>query len=245
MRSSATLMGFEPALGCQGPLGPRSAAFDVLRCGLNATARAELDSLFRETYAVEPGQAVYRCGKSANTYYLLLSGTTKIITEHEDGHQQVTAYHLAGDIIGGEGLALHAHLDSAIALEPCTVAKVALRWLETLALRHPQLQHNLLRMMAVELCRTRELLLLGNLRAEQRVAYFLLDIAERRRQRGISPADFILTLGGAEVGNLLGLTHETVSRLLRRFHRLGLLFKYGRRIILLQEPALQAVAQGS
>jgi CRP/FNR family transcriptional regulator len=68
------------------------------------------------------------------------------------------------------------------------------------------------------------------MRAEQRLAWFLLDLASRYRERGYSPCEFTLRVTREDIGSCLGLTQETISRLFRRFHRDGLVQVQGRAV---------------
>ena len=77
------------------------------------------------------------------------------------------------------------------------------------------------RMLSDEIGRERRvMLMLGTLRADQRLAVFLIDLA-RRYQRAASSSEYVLRMTRDEIGSFLGLKLETVSRLLSRFHREG------------------------
>ena len=80
--------------------------------------------------------------------------------------------------------------------------------------------------------------MLGTMRAGQRLAFFLLDLSQRYQARGYSSCEFVLRMTRREIGNYLGLTLETVSRLLSRFQREGLLQVEGRTVKLLDRVAV-------
>ena len=80
---------------------------------------------------------------------------------------------------------------------------------------------------------------LGAMRSEQRVATFLLDMSDRYTNLGYSPNEFILRMSREEIGNYLGLTLETVSRLFSRFQREGLIRIQQREIKLINKPGIQ------
>jgi CRP/FNR family transcriptional regulator len=112
--------------------------------------------------------------------------------------------------------------------------------LDILALRVPALHHNLQRFLSRENERDhRVMLLLGSMRAEERVAAFLLDLAERCRRRGYSSTQFALRMRREEIGSYLGLKLETVSRLLSRLHQEGVIRIRGRDVTLLDATALR------
>jgi CRP/FNR family transcriptional regulator len=86
------------------------------------------------------------------------------------------------------------------------------------------------------------MLLLGSMRAEQRLAVFLLNLSQRYDQRGYSPTEIVLRMTREEIGSYLGLKLETVSRLLSRFREEGLLQVDGRVLKLLDLSALKQLA---
>ena len=85
------------------------------------------------------------------------------------------------------------------------------------------------------------MLLLGSMRAEERLVVFLLNLSGRYRARGYSGSEFVLRMTREEIASLLGLKLETVSRVFSRLHGEGLIQVQGRSIKLLDLPALQAM----
>ena len=106
----------------------------------------------------------------------------------------------------------------------------------------PALQQNLHQIMSKEIVRDQGMMmLLGSMSAEQRVAVFLLNLADRHR-RGYSSTEFVLRLTREELGSYLGLKLETVSRQFSRFQEGGLVQLQGRTVKLLDPIALQRLA---
>ena len=129
-----------------------------------------------------------------------------------------------------------------MALEDTEVCAVAFDRLEELARRLPPLQHNLHRLLSREISRDENLLLvLGSMRAEERVAAFLLNLAQRYQQRGYSSTQFVLRMTRSEIGSYLGLKLETVSRLFSRFQAKGLIKIEKRAVELRDLRALRAM----
>jgi CRP/FNR family transcriptional regulator len=89
------------------------------------------------------------------------------------------------------------------------------------------------------------MLLLGNMQATQRFAAFLVNLSSRYEARGYSPYTFQLRMSREEIGNYLGLTIESISRLLSRFKKEGLLRVSNRELELLNPPTLKAIAAGT
>lgn len=114
---------------------------------------------------------------------------------------------------------------------------------DRLAMQLPMLQTQLRRLMSKEINRSHSIMMtLGALRSEQRLAAFLINMSDRLTALGYSPYEFILRMSREEIGNFLGLTLETVSRLFSRFAREGLLEIQQRDVKLLNLPALHALA---
>ena len=110
--------------------------------------------------------------------------------------------------------------------------------LEALARDSERMQQTMHRLLAGEIARERTIMLmLGTMRAEQRVAAFLLDLARRYRERGYSSTEFVLRMTREEIGSYLGLKLETVSRLFSHLHREGLVQVQGRVVKLLDLSA--------
>lgn len=148
-----------------------------------------------------------------------------------------------GDVIGLDGIADERHACHAVALEDTEVCLLPLDQLETLAHHFRSMQHNLLQFLSREIGRDQNImLLLGSLRAEERMAVFLLNLSERYRRHGYSPVEFLLRMTREEIGSYLGLKLETVSRLLSRFQAEGLLKVQGRSVKLLDMQALHQLA---
>jgi len=82
------------------------------------------------------------------------------------------------------------------------------------------------------------MLLLGSMRAEERLAAFLLNLSHRYRRRGYSAYEYQLRMTRKEIGSYLGLTLETVSRLFSRFQKMGFIRIHGRTVKLLDHDAL-------
>ena len=140
----------------------------------------------------------------------------------EDGREQVSGYHMLGDIVGLDGIGTDRHGCQAVALEDTDVCVLPFERIEDLARSLPPLQHNLHRLLSKEITRDQNImLLLGSMRAEERLAVFLLTLADRYKRRGYSSTEFVLRMTREEIGSYLGLKLETVSRLFSRFQEEG------------------------
>jgi CRP/FNR family transcriptional regulator len=115
--------------------------------------------------------------------------------------------------------------------------------IEQLARDDAAFQHRLHRCLAREHTRQRSLMvLLGTLRADQRLASFLLDLSQRYRDRGHSPSELVLRMTRAEIGSYLGAKLETVSRVLSRMQQQRIVRIDGRVVRVLDRGALERLA---
>ncbi|WER44706.1 helix-turn-helix domain-containing protein [Cupriavidus sp. WKF15] len=198
-----------------------------------------LDSVVRNWRTIKQGQALYRAGDPFQSIYALRSGSLKTVLSHASGREYVSGFFLPGETVGLDGIATEFHTCDAIALEDSAVCVIPFHLLETLCREVKSLQQQVHRMLSAEIVReTGQMMLLGNLSAEQRVAAFLLNISDRLRHRGYSATCFTLRMTREDIGSFLGMTLETASRTLSRFQQDGLIRVQGKQIELLDLDAL-------
>jgi CRP/FNR family transcriptional regulator, anaerobic regulatory protein len=238
-----------PAVHARPELVPLSA--DKIHCAhcavrgrcLPATLDGEhlrcFDELVGSQLRLRKRTALFVAGDDFRALYLIRSGSCMTSILDEDGREQVIGHHMPGDVVGLDGIAASRHTCTAMAVEDAEVCAVSFDRLEALAVAISPLQQQVRNAMAREMRRSQaHMLLLGSLRAEERVAVFLLDLAQRHQQRGDSASELDLRMSRAEIGSYLGLQLETVSRLLTRFHLEGLIHVQGRAVKLLDTVAL-------
>ena len=214
-----------------------------LPVGLDSEAMRQLDSLVTNRMRFKKGATLYRAGDPFAALYALRLGSCKTTILAEDGREQIAGYHMLGDIIGLDGIGGDHHGCDAVALEDTEVCVLPFGQLEELARTLVPLQHNLHRFLSREIARDQNvMLLLGSMRAEERLAVFMLNLSDRYRGRGYSATEFVLRMTREEIGSYLGLKLETVSRLLSRMQEEGLLQVQGRTVKLLDLPALRQLA---
>ena len=108
------------------------------------------------------------------------------------------------------------------------------------------MQHQFHKIMSREIVRDHGLmLLLGSMRAEDRLAAFLLNLTQRLPARGFSASSLVLRMTRVEIGSYLGLKLETVSRTFSKFQDDGLLDVAQRQIRILAQHKLQGLVNGS
>lgn len=203
----------------------------------------QLDSLVKERIRLQKGQTLFQHGQHLDALYGLRLGSVKAQLEDASGHVQITGFFLPGEIVGLDGLLENEHVSNAIAMEDSEVCVVQLKDVDDIARYVPSLQSQIRRIMSKEIARSHQVLLaLGSMRSEARLASFLLNLSQRLAALGYSSTDFIMRMSREEIGNYLGLTLETVSRLFSRFARDGLIRVSQREVRILDMAALKELA---
>ena len=198
-----------------------------------------LDSLMFARRRMRSAQTLYHEGERFQFVYAVRSGTFKSSLTLADGREQVSSFHIAGELMGLDGVAQGNHASSATALEDAEVCAIPYAHLTELAAGSSGTQHLISRLMSREIVREQSLMmLLGSMNAEERLAAFLLNLSKRLKARGYSASEFHLRMTRAEIGSYLGMTLETVSRTFSAFQQQRLLEVDKRHIRILDPDAL-------
>lgn len=215
--------------------------------GLDPAATLGIKRCLAQRTRFRKGDILFRVGDKFGALYAIRVGSCKTVLLANDVQDQVAGYHMAGEVVGIDGIGTGLHECQAIALEEMEVCRLPFDQIEHLAQLSAQFGHSLHKLLSRESARVHALMVvLGTMRAEQRLAAFLLDLSQRYRARGYSSSEFVLRMTREEIGSYIGLQLETVSRLFSRFQQEGLLQVQGRTVKLLDRVALgQLVACGS
>jgi CRP/FNR family transcriptional regulator len=164
----------------------------------------------------------------------------------DDGKEQITGFYLPGEIFGMDGIGSHRYLNSAFALETSAICEIPFARLEELSLKLPNLQHHFFRLMSREITQDHQLIMqLTKNSAEERVASLILSISSRNSSRNLAADCFYLSMSRSDIGNYLGLTIETVSRIFGRFQKQDIIQVNRREIVILKMDALRKLARVS
>ncbi|MBB6521408.1 fumarate/nitrate reduction transcriptional regulator Fnr [Pseudoteredinibacter isoporae] len=204
----------------------------------------KLDEIIQRGRPLHKGDYLYHANDPFTSVYAVRSGTIKSIRITNDGEEQVTGFHLPGEILGMDGIAQNVHTNSAIALETTAVCEIPFARMEELSIKIPSLQRHFFQLMSQEITADQQLItLLSKNSAEERVASMLLSISTRNHRRHLSATLFRLAMSRADMGNYLGLTVETVSRVLSRFQKQGVLSVDKKEIEILDMDGLRKAAR--
>lgn len=221
---------------------------DCSRCGLRTgclpaaldpTHLQHLERLITARRLITRGEALFRCGDRFESLFIVHTGFFKTCVIRRDGREQVTGFTTSGDMLGWDGVHEDVHRSDAVALEDSQVCVIPFAALERLARECPPLQRQLHRLMSREIVRDQGvMLLLGGMRAEERVAAFLLDLTRELSTRGFSASRLVLLMTREDIGSFLGLTLETISRTLSRLQHEGVIQVRQREVSLLKPRQL-------
>lgn len=213
---------------------------------LNAQEMERLEELSHAKHTYTRGDYLYRSGDKFESLYAIHSGSFKTQVLHEDGREQVTGFQMVGEIIGMDAISTDLHTCDAVALENSEVCELPFNKLEALSRELPSLQRHLHKIMSREIVRDQGImLLLGTMRAEERLVAFMLNLSQRSAARGLSPTKFQLRMSRQEIGSYLGLKLETISRTFSQLQQRGLIRIHIKSIEILDLAGLQACLKSS
>jgi CRP/FNR family transcriptional regulator len=174
---------------------------------------ARLLGLMADRRKIRQGEWLYREHDHFKSIYAVQSGSFKSTLALPDGCEQVSNFHMTGELLGLDGVANGRHASGAAALEDSEISTLSYAHLTELSAAVKGVHHTLLRLISRELVRGHcHMVMLGGLNSGQRLAAFLLMQSECMSARGYSALEFHLKMTRGDIGSFLGLTLETVSR---------------------------------
>src|SRR5471032_2591307 len=212
-----------------------------LPMGLNDADMIRLDQIIGRRRRIARDERLYRMEDPFKNLFAIRFGHFKTYQVNPSGEQQVTGFQMAGELLGMDAISTDTHQCDAVALEDSEVCEIPFSRLEELFGDIPTLLRHFHRIMSKEITREQGvILLLGNMRAEQRFAAFLVNLSARYAARGYSATNFQLRMTREDIGNYLGLTIESISRMLSKLKKDGMLKVSNREIELIDLLMLKA-----
>ena len=210
--------------------------------GLSDADMQRIDDIVATRRKIKRGTPLFRNGERFTSLYAIRTGFFKTCVATEDGRDQVTGFQMAGEIIGLDGIVNDHHTCDAVALEDAEVCVMPFERIEDLSREVTSLQHHVHKIMSREIVREHGvMLLLGSMRAEERLAAFLLNLVQRLHARGFSQSELVLRMTRDEIGSYLGLKLETVSRTFSKFVEEGLVEVKQRYVRILNADGLKLI----
>ena len=210
--------------------------------GLSPVELDRIDDVVASRRKIKRGATLFRNGEKFHNLYAIRTGFFKTCVASEDGRDQVTGFQMAGEIVGLDGIVNEHHTCDAVALEDAEVCVMPFDRIEELSREVNALQRHVHKIMSREIVRENGvMLLLGSMRAEERLAAFLLNLVQRLHARGFSQSELVLRMTREEIGSYLGLKLETVSRTFSKFVEDGIVEVKQRHVRILNTEALKEV----
>ncbi|UFS56561.1 fumarate/nitrate reduction transcriptional regulator Fnr [Comamonadaceae bacterium M7527] len=211
--------------------------------GLSNAELEHIDRVVSTRRRISKGQPLFSAGQAFNAMFAVRSGFFKTLITAPDGREQVTGFQMAGEILGMDGIVNAQHSCDAVALEDAEVCVMPYDNMESISRDFPSLQHHIHRVMSRELVRDQGMMLmLGSMRAEERLAAFLVNLTQRLTARGFSASEMVLRMTREEIGSYLGMKLETVSRTFSKFVDEALIEVKQRHIKIVNMDGLRALA---
>jgi len=210
--------------------------------GLSTSELDRIDEVVASRRKIKRGSTLFRNGEKFSNLYAIRTGFFKTCVASEDGRDQVTGFQMAGEVVGLDGIVNDHHTCDAVALEDAEVCVMPFDRIEELSREVNALQRHVHKIMSREIVRENGvMLLLGSMRAEERLAAFLLNLVQRLHARGFSQSELVLRMTREEIGSYLGLKLETVSRTFSRFVEDGIVEVKQRHVRILNTDALRDI----
>jgi len=189
--------------------------------GLSPAEIGKFEQIVHRSRPIQAGEHLFRAGDEFQSVASVRAGCFKSYTIDSEGQEQVLGFYLPGEVIGLDAIHSGVHTASIVALNTSTVCSLTFESVSNMARQMPSLQNELFRIMSHRISELENMG--GDLSADQRIAMFLISLSERFARRGYSQTEFTLVMSRGDIASYLHLATETVSRVLARFQKSGLL----------------------
>jgi CRP/FNR family transcriptional regulator len=191
--------------------------------GLVGSALQSFSGIARLRRKIQAGAPLFSRGSPLSAIYVVRAGTFKTFAVSRQGQSKITGFHLPGDILGLHALNARKYLFDAVALEESEVCVLPIERLEQMMDTTPALWREFVHVLSETISHDRRLLLMGCMDAEQRVSRLLLSLADRYQRLGYARQDLFLHMTRDDIASYLSLSSETVSRVISRLRRKGVI----------------------
>jgi CRP/FNR family transcriptional regulator len=204
---------------------------------------SRLDEIIQRGKPLNKNEYLYKQSSPFSSVYAVRSGCLKAYRLTNDGKEQITGFYFPGEILGMDGIGKNKHNCSAKALETSAVCEIPFEQLGELSTQLPEMQQHFFQIMSHEISSDQQLItLLSKNSAEEKLATLLISLSARFTQRKLSSTKFRLPMSRTDIGNYLGLTVETVSRVFGRFQKKNLLSVDGKELNILNFDELKSIS---
>lgn len=185
---------------------------------LKAADFKEFEDIIKHSHTLNRGEHIHHQDEPINSLFIIRSGSVKQYVSRNNNEEQILDFFLPGELIGLDSFNMPFYGNSVIALESTSYCTLPLSKFKSLYEKMPILQEAMLNLMSKTISSEKEMLLSAcNKSADARFATFLLGLSRRYSTLGYPENQIHLSMSRQEMGNYLGLTSETVSRIITRF----------------------------
>ena len=178
--------------------------------GLDAADIDKLSDLVKRNSMLHKGETLYHTGSEFKGIIALRSGSAKLINHDAAGNTLIIDFCLPGELLGFDGLSTQQHQCTAIALETLSFCVLPAHKITAIANSYPNLSQILLQRSGEQFEQHIQHRILHRRSAEAKVACFIIRLSERLKARGYAELEFRLSMSREDIGNHLGIAHETV-----------------------------------
>jgi CRP/FNR family transcriptional regulator len=213
-----------------------------LPLGIGKLDVEKLETVVQSSRTLQAQDPIFTQGQAFSKVYAVKSGTFKSSRVDQQGNEHVTAFHLPGELIGLDGIYPEAYSTTTVALDTAVLCSMDYDDLTELCTNIPALQRQLLRLLSRDVYESNK----ANAEnadhsAAQKLAAFLSNLSSRYELRGYSGLSFNLAMSRQDIASHLGLSPETVSRLIKRFKQENLIEIENRHIEIIDAVGLQNI----
>jgi CRP/FNR family transcriptional regulator len=210
--------------------------------GLDQADMQKLDEVVATRRQVKQGELLFRVGEEFKSLFAIRTGFFKTSVATPEGLEQVMGFQMAGEIIGLDGIVTDQYTCNAVALEDADVCVMTFSNVEELSREFPVLQRHVHKVMSREIVRENSMMMMiGNMRSEERLAVFLLNLVQRLHARGFSQSEIVLRMSREDIASYLGMKLETVSRAFTKLSDEGVIEVRQRYVGILDLQALKKI----
>lgn len=203
-----------------------------------------MDCIFRSTH-YRRNQILFFEGGKAQHVFALRKGLVKMVKSLESGKERIARVIFPGDFFGLEGLTDTSHTLSAVVLQDSDICAIFRDDFFDFLRAHPEVSLDMIRILVQELQRVGSQVTDMSFKdARARMATFLLSLRSTGAGDAANGSSVTLPLSSQEIGDVLELSPETVSRTWGLLRREGLADKQGRRVLIQNLSGLEAAARG-
>ena len=195
---------------------------------------------------LKKSEYLYRSGEPMTSLYTVKTSAFKANIDSVDGQENIVGFFMPGELMGLDGIASGQYQCDMIALSDAHVCQLSYSEFEHIAERFPVLRREILSISSTNMTIAQKMLMfIGKRPVEERLAMFLINIAQRFKARGLSETRFQLPMSRHDIANYLGMAPETISRQFKKLKDQGLVSIQNRDLIINDTVALRnSVASG-